>query len=322
MSYMSTLLMLCYLRKPGWYEVSYPLHNEFVHKITIDTHMNFRISAVGGMGKSTAVKYLAINWAEDTMDALSKFEFTFYIELKRVKNNNSSIENIIIQQHCDLEGNNVTPEEIGYILEGKTNSKVLLIVDGHDEYKIGTNTDVDRIIERRKFADCCLIVTARETECFSNVRDYVDIDLELHGFEGENGVEYVKKMLGSDEDVDRLLSQAAKNGLCAADRQGGYMFYSMLLQMPILMNMICILFKSSVPMPTTKTGIINSMVETYIKRENIRTRTRTPTGTLNDTLIKLGKLAWNILIQGKYTFEKVQESFFRIISVFQNQIDM
>ena len=62
-----------------WYEVSYSLYNEFVHKITIDTHMNFLISAVGGMGKSTAVKYLAINWAEDTMDVLSKFEFTFYV---------------------------------------------------------------------------------------------------------------------------------------------------------------------------------------------------------------------------------------------------
>ena len=63
------------------------------------------------MGKTTALKHMAVSWSDGTMKEMAKFEFVFHISLKHVKDN-SPIENIIIAQHSGLEANRVKPEEI------------------------------------------------------------------------------------------------------------------------------------------------------------------------------------------------------------------
>ena len=70
------------------------------------------------MGKSTAMKHLAITWADGTAEELKKFDFVFHISLKHVRTN-KSLEKIIIEQHNSLEANKVTPAEIKCILEDK-----------------------------------------------------------------------------------------------------------------------------------------------------------------------------------------------------------
>ena len=46
------------------------------------------------------------------------------------------------------------------ILEGETNHKVLLLLDGYDEYRRGINRDIDEAIES-KIGNCLLILTSR-----------------------------------------------------------------------------------------------------------------------------------------------------------------
>ena len=65
-----------------------------------------------------------------------KFDFIFHIELKAAKRH-LSIEEIIVKQHATLKAMKVDPQEIKTILEGHQNQKVLLLLDGHDEYKRG-----------------------------------------------------------------------------------------------------------------------------------------------------------------------------------------
>ena len=101
--------------------------------------------AAGGMGKSTSMKHVAVTWADGTESSLNKFQFVFHIALKHVKDN-SLIESIIIAQHRGLKANKVQPTEIKSILEG--NNKVLLLIDGHDEYKVGLNKDIDETIKK------------------------------------------------------------------------------------------------------------------------------------------------------------------------------
>ena len=69
-------------------------------------------------------------------EELKKFHFVFHLALKHVKKNSGSIEDIIIAQHIRLKAKKVKPAEIRSILEGDT-GKVLLLIDGHDEYKTG-----------------------------------------------------------------------------------------------------------------------------------------------------------------------------------------
>ena len=75
------------------------------------------------MGKSTAMKHLAISWADGTVKKMKKFDFVFHISLKHVKDN-SPLENIIVAQHKGLKANKVNPAEIRSVLDGDTRNKV------------------------------------------------------------------------------------------------------------------------------------------------------------------------------------------------------
>ena len=101
-----------------------------------------------GIGKSSSMAILASDWLEGRTEGnnskLSDFAFVFLIELRNV-NNNSTLEQIIIKQH-GLKSKNIPESQIRSILEEES-GKVLLLLDGYDEYKKGTNDDIDTAIE-------------------------------------------------------------------------------------------------------------------------------------------------------------------------------
>ena len=114
-----------------------------------------------GIGKSSSMRILASDWASSENQSnrchrLDQFNFIFLIELGYV-NDNSSLEKIIIKQH-GLRGDCVTESQIRCILRGTDESRVLIILDGYDEYKKGTNEDIDAAIEDT-IGDCFLILT-------------------------------------------------------------------------------------------------------------------------------------------------------------------
>ena len=85
------------------------------------------------MGKSTALKHLALSWADGSVENLNKFDYVFHIALKDLKNNDT-LESIIVRQHKGLSGSGVQPFEMKHLLEGYEKRKILLLLDGYDEY--------------------------------------------------------------------------------------------------------------------------------------------------------------------------------------------
>ena len=254
------------------------------------------------MGKTTALKHLAVTWSEGSLKEMAKFQFVFHIALKKVKNN-SPIENIIIAQHSGLEANKVKPEEIKSILE---DHKPLILVDGYDEYKPGTNSDMDKALEKRSLWNCSLIVTSRETEDTATLKDYVDAEFEINGFDDNNINNYITKTMVNDpKKADNLLQQAVANELCLSNGQGGYIFDFSFLMIPLLLNMICSLFKENMTLPKTKTGIMNSVVKKIFNREAIRSKGQNVVDAGHSVLVNLGKLAWKGLKTRKFIFGKV-----------------
>ena len=172
--------------------------------------------ATGGMGKSTAMKHLALSWADGSADELKRFDFIFHISMKSV-HPNLPIENIIIEQHRGLNGNGVQPDEIKAILEGNSNHNVLVILDGHDEYKNGTNAHIDKTLTKAHLRNCCVILTSRETKDLPAIREYMDIEAEITGFDPKRAEEYVTKYLGSQEKCDKLMEVARKSKIIHVD---------------------------------------------------------------------------------------------------------
>ena len=256
--------------------------------------------APGGMGKSTAMKYLAVSWADGTSEELKKFDFVFHISLKHVKDDRS-IENVIIAQHNGLKANEVRSEELKIVLKER---KVLLLVDGHDEYKPGCNTDIDNTIRKEKLWNCWVIVTSRETEEIRELKQYMDAEVEINGFDIHAVKEFITRFVGNEKDSIELQLEIYQNY--------GLVFYSWILHIPILLNMFCVLWKYKVKFTKSRTGIIQAMVDRCMKRESIRIRGVKAMKNAEEAFSKLGQLAWQALNEPniRLIFEKVGQQIY------------
>ena len=244
---------------------------------------------------------MSLCWADGKSEDLKKFHFVFHLALKHVKKNSGSIEDIIIGQHSRLKAKKVQPAEIRSILEGDT-GKVLLLIDGHDEYKTGYNVDIDQAIRKEKLGDIWMILTSRETEQLYDVKQYMDAEVEIHGFNETSVKDYVFRYMDDDRKAVNLLKQVEATGM---------LFYRSILLVPMLLNMVCSLFEgthSDSVLPRTRTGLLGCVVEKCVNREAIRSEDKKiitkvqeffnmeawPTH-ISQAFLKLGELAWEKL---------------------------
>ena len=251
------------------------------------------------MGKSTALKYVALCWANGTIKELEQFGFIFHLSLKDI-HSNEAIENIIIKQHKGLSGNNVQPREIKSIIDGTTKQEVVILLDGHDEYRKGINEHIDKAITKDSLRNCCIVLTSRESKELSNIRECMDVEAEIKGFDDHGREEYITKYLGSEEKTVKLL-KTLKRTLQAAC--GVHEF----LRIPFILHMICVLFNRSVSLPKTKTGVLNAIVDRCINWDAIRKSGKKKLEDTKDALVRLGKLAMEGLQRDQFqqTFTKV-----------------
>ena len=255
------------------------------------------------------MKHLALSWADESAEDLQKFDFIFHIELKAAKKH-MSIEELIIRQHTVLNAMKVDPQEIKAIIEGHQNQKVLLILDGHDEYKRG-NKEIDDALKKMSLRKCWVVVTSRESKELQAMRPYVDAEAKITGFDEERIYEYMNKYLGSSEKCEELLRMAEDRTVIRREydeetdgfKGGDYE----ILRIPILLHMICVLFLRRVSLPKSKTGILSAIVERCANWETIRKTGKKAGDVLEKAIFKLGKLAMEGLMR-----EELQQSFDKV----------
>ena len=125
---------------------------------------------------------------------------------------NCSLAELVADEH-DLEKEDISL--LQNLLQGKTNRKVLLLLDGYDEYTPGTNTELDQAIEKT-VGKCFLILTSRpkDNKDFTvKIRDKVAGEVEIRGFSEENIKKCCSKYLGSEETEKFLEEAKTKAGL-------------------------------------------------------------------------------------------------------------
>ena len=228
---------------------------------------------------------LAQDWVNENEGSsmktkLSQFDMVFLIELRYV-NNNCSLEQIIMKQH-GLTGKKVTESQIGSILEEQS---VLLILDGYDEYTKGTNQHIDNAIENT-VGDCFLILTSRDGDYISKYTlDKFDGEIEITGFSPSSIFQYAAKYLDSEEIANKLIIEAAD------------VMITDLLQIPIILLMVCVLYYREQKLPNSHTEIIERIVEMILDRSALKHFGRKwgKIPGLKASLYQLGKLAWKTL---------------------------
>ena len=232
--------------------------------------------------KSPLLRFFTLGSA--TSNILNRFDFLFLLRL-RYANKTSTLAELIVSQHESLDKDDI--KHIEAILKGKTNHRLLLIMDGYDEYKPGTNKNIDRAIES-PIGNCFLILTSRpdlpskEGQYVSKeIRDRMDGEVMIEGFTEESIHKCSAQYLESEEQSDTMLAQAMNAGI-----EG-------LLKVPIVLLMVCVLFHENATLPQTRTKIVQQIFELTVERTILKQPELKE--VLDDLLFSLGELSWKVL---------------------------
>ncbi len=225
----------------------------------------------------------------------------FHVALKNVQKG-EALPDIILKQHKGLSRQNVTSDYIANIINNEMHQRVLLMLDGHDEYTPGTSSDIDKAIKRYSLPNCCILLTSRDTKELLDLRPHIDVEAEITGFNPKKVKEYITKYLESRDKCHDLLQKVRKSNILSAS-QSLFKHGNGILQVPILLHMICVLYQRNVSLPKTMTGVIAAIVERCPDWDEIRRSGRKTDAemraALDTALVLLGKLCWKKLRNGQ-----------------------
>ncbi len=251
----------------------------------------------GGIGKTSSLGILALDWAENKNSDLQRFQFVFLVLLRYVERNDP-LEDIIMQQHGRLGTENVSPSEVKAILKGETNSNILLMFDGYDEYSEGCNEDIDQILLNGK-DNCLVILTSRPGDFLDDIKNQMDEEVRITGFSYNNIQKCATKYLESEQLCKQFLSQAEKVDIHDPSEpvMNDMLLYDGLLNVPIILLMACTVFLEHQRLPPNKTGLFSQVIYMCISRTTLKTlgKTASEVEYLHQLMVKLGKLSWNAL---------------------------
>ena len=202
---------------------------------------------------------------------------------------NCSLAQLVADEH-DLEKGDI--KLLHNILEGKTNHKVLMLLDGYDEYTPGTNKDIDQAIEKT-VGKCLLILTSRpkeEKDFTVKIRDKMDGEVEIRGFSDENILKCCSQYLGSEQEAENFLEEAEK-------KAGLYE----LLSVPIILLITSVLYNEDEhkSLPERKTELYKDLYEFVMDRSTLKPHNygvySSKVPNLQSKLHILGRFAWEAL---------------------------
>ena len=251
------------------------------------------------MSKTASMAMMALDWVKGK-EELKKFDFVFLIRL-RYADKESSLAELIISQHNRLEVMEVQPEKVKTILKGKTKHKTLLMLDGYDEYKPGTNKDIDDAIEKT-VGSSVLILTSRPGYLSKTIRSTMRNIATIKGFNKENIMKSSELLLGNTDKAETMIEQAKKAGIYH------------LLHVPIILLFSCLVFQEHNSLPKTRTEIYKEIFRLLIDRSTEKDDSvkDLDKDSLEDLLDILGEASWEALQKdtGELLLNKVNITYY------------
>ena len=258
-----------------------------------------------GIGKSTFVKKLAMDWAEldenrltdEQRAILEKFELAVIIDLKKVSKY-QNLRDIISASHIFADEDTAMKDGLlSYITHNQ--DKVLLVFDGYDEYRFGSNSEIFEIFKGNKLRNCCVLITTRISKA-DELKEFKDVHAEITGFSGEDSYSFMVRMLGEKRQAHALRYHLCKRNL-----------YD-LARVPLLLLFFCTLWKkgSVQSFPDSKTTLYIEIVQ-YVLNHNAAKCSPANFRKVEDfkeILAEIGKVALECLKEDDHVFEYDQLS--------------
>ena len=263
-----------------------------------------------GIGKTTFSKKTAFDWAKQRKEILKKFDVVLLIKLRDVCDL-QDIRDVLRASKLLAGGEVVSVDDVyEYILHNQ--EKVLLILDGYDEYFCTGESPVLEIWKGARLTDVHVIITTRQ-EKTDELRLPSDVQFEINGFKSDKQVRaFVSKVLGDEEKVEEFVSYLDQRDL------------KDLAEIPLLLLMLCTVWNENhfKELPKSRAHICQNFVLTLIHHaitKDTKAEEEEDINVLelyNVELCALGKLAFDALLQNalSFPFSKLPDSIYISLS--------
>ena len=216
------------------------------------------------------------------------FDFVLLLPLRNVETDCSLAE--LVKSEHDLEEEDIPL--ISAILKGKTGHKVLLLLDGYDEYTPGTNKELDQSIEK-SIGKSLLVLTSRPKDgkdFTKNIKERINREVVIEGFSEKSILECCSKYLGSFKAADEFLQKVQKTPN----------LYE-LLKTPIVLLITVVLYNENdeKSLSERRTELYENLYEFIMDRSTLKPHNfgckSSEVPDINSKLFTLGKFAWKAL---------------------------
>ena len=261
-----------------------------------------------GIGKSTFVKKLLVDWVEVNKAAgdeqaavLKNFELVVAVNLKEVSKCQSLKDVIRLSNVFAKEDKYMTEGLVDYITNNQ--EKVLLIFDGYDEYRSGRYSEIYQIFSGNSLRNCCVLITTRISKA-DELRGGEDLHAEITGFSEVDRRYFMRRLLSSEEmsELEHLLYERKLGELA---------------KVPLLLLFFCILWRKgqSKSFPKSKTKLYVDIVQfilnhSHSKKTGDETKTKqyVKLNSFKEILSEIGRVALQSLLKDDHLFEYSQLS--------------
>ena len=239
-----------------------------------------------GIGKTVFTKKAAFDWSQQRyQETIGAFELVLLIRLRDVCNLHDVPSIFKASQLLANDGKISVDDLYDYVLNHQ--EKVLLILDGYDEYSAGEQSPVDEIWERNQLSECCVIVTSRQMTT-EKLRLPSDAQFEIDGFDGERQKKFARKFLKDKDDVQKFCTYLREQHL------------KDLAEIPLLLLILCLLWKEKdrKELPKKRVEIFNQFVKTLFHHMRGKQSAKSVFNIedYSDELYALGRSAFEALI--------------------------
>ena len=242
---------------------------------------------------------------EEQKDTLTKFKLVVAVNLKEVSEC-QTLKEVISGSHLfpKVEESSVD-DLLCYIY--KNQDKVLLVLDGYDEYRTGSNTKVQyvsrinspiyNIFHGTDLTDCTILVTTRSSRA-DELQGSADVQVKITGFNMSAREDFMRKMLDCETQLNDLVSFIEMFNL------------DDLARVPFLTHFLCLLEedeKKRMQCVERKTKLYQAIME-HILQYDHRKHSASKLSKLNEEyneeiLAEIGKVALAFLLKGDLVFE-------------------
>ena len=236
-----------------------------------------------GIGKSTLTKKLAVDWSRGNKEILKKFAVVLLIKLRDVCNTQDLCAMLQKAELLSAGDPMVFSQLYDYILRNQ--QKVLLILDGYDEYSAEKSSPVHLIWKGSQLRDCTLLAITRPLKK-DELRPGSHAQFEICGFDDWQVEKFALKFLRDQTEVKKFKDFLFKHMLRA------------LAEIPLLLLMLVLSWNKYQGPLTSRSDLYFKFCQTLLDHVTSKTSDEIfrSVGEYTNDLAKLGEFAWQALL--------------------------